>query len=406
MSAVHGLLALLFTVLLAALLPPGLVLLAELWAAPRRWDTAVAPAPAAAVRPRVAVVVPAHDEGEGLAPTLLSLAPQLRPGDRLLVVADNCSDDTADVARRHGAEVHERRDAARRGKGYALDAGVRALDATPPQVVVFVDADCVVAPGSLDALADQVRRTDAPAQALNLMHAPAGAPLGTRIAAFAWIVRNAVRPAGAARLGWPCQLTGTGMALPWPLLDRVPLASGHLAEDMELGVAAARCGAPPRFCPAARVGSDFPLDRSALRTQRQRWEAGHLAMALRRGLPLLAEGLAGRRLPQIALTLDLLVPPLVLWLLSNGIAVAAAGTWWWLGGQTVGAIVFAAFAILFGSTLAGLARAWWRHARPLLSARELLGLPFYVAAKLPLYARLLRRRPAGWVRTGRDGRRG
>ena len=80
------------------------------------------------VWPRMAVLVPAHNESCGLLPTLEDIKPQLRPCDRMLVIADNCTDDTAAVAAACGAEVIERRDAAKRGKGYALDFGLRHLD--------------------------------------------------------------------------------------------------------------------------------------------------------------------------------------------------------------------------------------------------------------------------------------
>jgi cellulose synthase/poly-beta-1,6-N-acetylglucosamine synthase-like glycosyltransferase len=59
-------------------------------------------------RARVAVLVPAHDEASVIRATLASITPQLAAGDRLLVVADNCSDDTATLARQAGAQVVER----------------------------------------------------------------------------------------------------------------------------------------------------------------------------------------------------------------------------------------------------------------------------------------------------------
>src|SRR6185437_14321169 len=62
--------------------------------------------------PRIAVLVPAHDESIGLVPTLDDLRQQLQASDRLLVVADNCSDDTAAMATKCGAEVIERHDLA------------------------------------------------------------------------------------------------------------------------------------------------------------------------------------------------------------------------------------------------------------------------------------------------------
>src|SRR5437762_2498433 len=79
-------------------------------------------------------------------------------GDRVLVVADNCTDATAAVAREHGVDVVDRFDETRRGKGFALDFGLRALDeiSSAPPIVVMLDADCMLAPGALDALARQV----------------------------------------------------------------------------------------------------------------------------------------------------------------------------------------------------------------------------------------------------------
>jgi cellulose synthase/poly-beta-1,6-N-acetylglucosamine synthase-like glycosyltransferase len=115
-------------------------------------------------RPSVGVVIPAHNEQGVLARTLGSLLPQLNPADRVVVVADNCEDDTAGVARAAGAACVERTDARRRGKGYALDAGVRALVGQPPEIVVFTDADVAVREGALEELVRPVQRTGRPAQ--------------------------------------------------------------------------------------------------------------------------------------------------------------------------------------------------------------------------------------------------
>ena len=79
-------------------------------------------------RGSVAVLMPAHNESRLIAETIRSVAPQLRSGDRLIVVADNCSDNTAAIAAAEGAEVVIRNDSVRRGKGYALDRGVLQID--------------------------------------------------------------------------------------------------------------------------------------------------------------------------------------------------------------------------------------------------------------------------------------
>ena len=123
-------------------------------------------------RPRIAVLVPAHNESAVIVSTLASLRSQLHEADRLLVVADNCSDDTASLARSAGAEVLERVDLERRGKGFALDFGLHYLQAVPPEVLVIVDADCQVAPEALHRLAARALQKCCPVQGLYLMFSP------------------------------------------------------------------------------------------------------------------------------------------------------------------------------------------------------------------------------------------
>ena len=79
-------------------------------------------------RGSLAIIMPAHNEASMIAGSLGSVLPQLGALDRLIVVADNCSDETAMVAAACGAQVIIRADEARRGKGYALDFGVRHLE--------------------------------------------------------------------------------------------------------------------------------------------------------------------------------------------------------------------------------------------------------------------------------------
>src|SRR5262249_25581012 len=113
---------------------------------------------------RAAVLVPAHNEGRGLLCTVADINAQLRPGDRLVVVADNCTDDTAQIAAAAGSEVTIRNDRGRTGKGYALDWGLRHLGADPPDVVVVIDADCRLASGTIDRLVATCVTTGRPAQ--------------------------------------------------------------------------------------------------------------------------------------------------------------------------------------------------------------------------------------------------
>ena len=350
-------------------------------------------------RPPLAVIVPAHNEASLISGTLRAIAPQLRHGDRMIVVADNCSDDTAAIAAAAGAEVLERRDPNHRGKGYALDYGVRHLDSAPPEVVIFIDADCCVFDGAIDRLSRECRRTGRPTQALYLMQAPKDASLMTRMAQFAWAIKNQVRPMGLHHLGLPCQLMGSGMAFSWSTLSSSSLATGHIVEDLKLGIQLARAGTAPQFCPQALVTSEFPQSNEGIRSQRTRWEHGHLSVILSDTPSLLLESLTHLDGPMLALALDLSVPPLallsfatvLLWLASLlGHALTHA---YYLLDLPTAAIVLLALSVLF---------SWACYGRGILSLGSLLSAPAYAVWKIPLYARFLVARQLHWVRSRRD----
>ncbi|MHA6126721.1 glycosyltransferase family 2 protein [Pseudomonas fluorescens group sp. PF-1] len=350
-------------------------------------------------RPRVAVLVPAHNESSVIVATLKTIGPQLLEGDRLLVVADNCADDTAALARAAGAEVVERSNDRQRGKGYALDFGVRHLASAAPDVIIIVDADCQISDGFVERLATCCIDSGRPTQSLNLMRAPAGSGLKVQIAEFAWCVKNRVRPRGWARLGLPCQLMGTGMAFAWRDLPLIDLASGHIVEDLKMGLDFCRSGKPPLFCPDALVTSYFPRSEEGLTTQRTRWEHGHLGVILGDTPKLLVESMAKGNGNLLAMTLDLLVPPLALLTLA---LVAALGLSWLvflLAGILAPALIATTGALLLAATIL---LAWSQFGREIISFSALMYAPFYAVKKIPLYIGFLLKRQVEWVRSKRD----
>jgi cellulose synthase/poly-beta-1,6-N-acetylglucosamine synthase-like glycosyltransferase len=351
-------------------------------------------------RPTITVLIPAHNEALMIADTLRVTRLQLIAGDRLLVVADNCSDDTAEIAASAGAEVIERKDSGHIGKGYALDFGVRHLESNPSEVVIVIDADCSVDGGTIERLARLCLETGRPVQALYLMHAPEGAGLKMRVAEFSWLVINQVRPLGYHRLGLPCQLDGTGMAFTWSCISHVTLASGHIVEDLLLGVNLARSGTLPLFCPEAVVRSYFPSSAKGMQDQRTRWEHGHLGMILSDMPSLLVDALRRRDCNILALAFDLSVPPLALLTLLILSMVAASTAFivitkislpLWL---TTIALAMVSAAVLL---------SWGRYGRRIISLANLAYAPFYALCKMPLYVRFLVRRQVKWVRSKRKG---
>lgn len=349
--------------------------------------------------PAVAVLVPAHNEEAVIGETLATLARELRPQDRLLVVADNCTDRTASLAREAGAGVVERQHDTLRGKGYALDFGVQHLAQRAPGVLVIVDADCQVSAGAIQRVATLAHQTGRPVQALYLMLPPDAASFKQRVAAWAWRLKNWARPRGWKRLGLPCQLMGTGMAFPWPMVQSMDLANGHLVEDMKLGAELALAGTPPLLCEDALVTSTFPTGEAAQQSQRKRWEHGHLSVLMGLAPSLLWRAVKARDVLALGLALDLLVPPVAL----LGALLLSFGLVSWMHAFAGGAGK-PLLAMIFLTSVFTLAvwRAWRGWGRDLIRGSEWLHLPIYVLAKLPVYASFLSRRQKEWVRTDRD----
>jgi hypothetical protein len=348
---------------------------------------------------RLAILVPAHDEERGIRATVESLRTELAPGDRLLVIADNCSDRTAAVAREAGAEVVERRDPERRGKGHALTFGAEVLASDPPDALIVMDADCRVEQGTLRRLAGVALKSGRPVQAVYLMHAPERG--GTRgLSAFAFLVRNLVRPRGLARLGMPCQLTGTGMAFPWRTFRDAPATQGHLVEDLMLGHELALQGSAPLLCEDVLVGSELPTGAEASLKQRRRWEHGQLSILLGTAPRLLVQGLLRGDLGLVALALDAAVPPLSLFIVIEGAATAGALAILVLGGGVTPLVLALGGGAL---TALGVAAAWTAYGRGVLPLKDLGQIPRYVVWKLPLYKSFVQRGAhREWERTERS----
>ena len=76
------------------------------------------------LEPEFIVLIPAHNESGTIRDTLLNLKKHMPRYGKILVVADNCTDDTASEARCLDVDVIERNDHVNRGKGFALNYGI------------------------------------------------------------------------------------------------------------------------------------------------------------------------------------------------------------------------------------------------------------------------------------------
>jgi 1,2-diacylglycerol 3-beta-glucosyltransferase len=374
---------------------------------------------AASNLPRLVVVIPAHNEELVLAATLSSLAAQDYPHGRreVVVVADNCSDTTAAIAREHGATVMERMNRDERGKGYALawafDQLLRGPE--PADAFVIVDADTWVAPDFLTLIAARLaRQTDSRGYcALQGRYGVLNASDGWRAAlmAGAFDLFNHIKPLGRERLGLGVGLKGNGMAFTRALLRDAAWQGSSVTEDIDYGLDLARHhGVRVGYAPEALVLAQMPTTAAQASSQRERWEGGRYQLVRQRALPLLAEGLRRRSLLLWDAGIDLLLPPLaelaaliVVWAVLVGIGAATGllpGAAVWLGLAAAGAVGLACY-ILIGLRVSDAPRAAYA---------AMAHAPVYAVWKLCLYAaRFVRKRASRtggpqsdeWVRTER-----
>ena len=366
---------------------------------------------------RISVVIPAHDEELVLAATLDSLRIQDYPPHLLeiVVIADNCTDSTAEIARHYGVTVLERINVAERGKGYALDFAITQLlaRAEPPDAVVIVDADTWVAPDFVGIMTARlsVYKDANGCCALQGRYGVLNKTDGWRSAlmAGAFDLVNHVRPLGYDRLGLSIALKGNGMAFTRQVLERARWRGHSITEDMDYGLDLIRFhGIRVRYIPEALVLAQMPVTAGQAASQRSRWEGGRYRLLRERAFPLLKEGIVRRSLPICDAAISLIVPPLAelaALLLLWGALIAVGFARHLLLGPAQFMTLFAVSALGFVAYVFG---GLWIAGAPREVYAALLKAPFYIVWKLMLYVSgLMRRRLRSsesqpeWIRTSR-----
>jgi cellulose synthase/poly-beta-1,6-N-acetylglucosamine synthase-like glycosyltransferase len=307
-------------------------------------------APQAAPRgdfPVFAVLVPAHNEELAIGRTVANLARLRYPAGRFTVhvVADNCTDATAEIARSHGAVVHERNEPHRRGKGAALNWLMDELrgDGIAIDAFVVVDADTVLSADFLVAMSRHLRTGAEVVQGLNLVRVSEDRPL-IRIRELAFELGCHLRPLAYERLGGSSGLYGNGMCLTAAICRRYRWNESSVVEDAELFLRLVRDGHRIQLASDAIVRSIMPATLREAGSQAVRWERGkfdytrELAELLRRGVlrrdpNALVAGLSG------------FIPPLAPIALASVLALLAGAAAGITGVVILAAI--SAFCLLF-----------------------------------------------------------
>lgn len=356
---------------------------------------------------RFLIVIPAHDERVGIAQTVASCRSQDYPAGLfdVLVIADNCTDDTAAIAEAAGAEVVVRNTPDRRTKGYALEYLIERLQESGRfdklDALVVIDADTFASPDLLRKFDAKVREGEDWIQCYYTVANP-DASWRTRLMTYAFSLVNGVAPFGLSRLGVSSPLNGNGMCFTTRGLRRVPWRAYGLVEDYEYSWIVRRAGERVAFLPDASVRATM-LEKGgeAAANQRRRWEAGRKELKSRLfGEVLRDRGMSpGERLVSLV---ELKTPPMMKLLpclmglagLNLNYSLAAGlrsdPTAWLAFGYCVLALVAVALYAVAPFVTFGVP---WRF------ALTLAYIPAYAIWKLTIGAG---NKPARWVRTARE----
>lgn len=267
---------------------------------------------------RFAFLIPAHNEERGISATLESLLKELDYPKELFdifVVADNCTDSTAEIARRYDVRVLERQDAENRGKGFALKYAIPIiLEETKCDGILILDADCILDRHALRSFDARLSITpERPLQLNYVVDNPDESSL-SYLLGIANCLENEFFYVPKDALGLFVMLRGTGMFLPRTVLRKYPWEAFSIVEDTDYTLQLLNGGVSAGFLGEAKVYSAFPAEQETLNVQRKRWIGGTLVFSMFRGAPLISRGLFTFRLRLLdaGFTLMILSRPLIL----------------------------------------------------------------------------------------------
>ncbi len=350
------------------------------------------------------ILIPAHDESLGLKSALENCLAVDYPRElfSVIVIADNCTDDTAQIARDCGVTCYERFDAEKRGKGEALEWAIpQVLADGHADAVLILDADCFLEPAALRACDFELERG---CRVIQIAYLASNVDDSFRdyTMALARFIENQLFYWPKSRLGLSVAMLGSGMVLHRDVFARCPWRAGGLTEDFDYGLDLVRSGIKQVFVGDVGLISQFPVDTKQLETQRSRWTSGVLQGICKNFGLLLWQGIRKGNIVAVDAAVSMLFVsrPLVLCQVFLAGFVALLG---WVVfpmscARLILSIWLATLAMYFGYFLFGVLAMGLTRQR----AKFLLFTPVFVLKYTLLTAKsVLFNRPKEWQRTPR-----
>ena len=353
---------------------------------------------------KFAFVVPAHNEEKIISKTIYSLSNLIYPKKNydVFVIADNCTDQTARIARALGTTVLERTNHAQKGKGYALRWAFDKILALESgyEAIIVVDADSLVSGNFLEVMNDYLSRGSRAIQCSDLV-LPEPGNWSVEATRIGFLLYNYVKPLGRKVLGLNMGLRGNGMCFRADVLREIPWQAWSLTEDVEYGLVLLLNGVRIDFAPEATVYAQMPMEASNAETQRSRWEIGRFQTIRSYSPKFLYKSISKWSFAYFDVFVELITPPFVNMMLMISIFFSAGFILWLLALlPTVhllmwGLLLTMGFCYLFIGLFAGGA--------DISLYKSIIKIPLYVVWKLKVYVRaLINGKEGNWIRTIRD----
>lgn len=257
------------------------------------------------------LLIPAHNEELLLEKLLSSINKQDYPRHKysVLVVADNCKDKTASVARHNNAEVVERNNEIQQGKGYALKYGLEILEYERKyyDAIFVVDADSIVEKNALKELNQAIQKGARIIQCTNAIANPDDSWF-TRLMDVSRSLGNEVLEPAKEKMGLSSHLMGNGMCFVRDVITKYGWDAFTVGEDWEYYAKVVLKGERVAFVRKARVYHRESVNIRQATSQRLRWSSGRFAVATTHGIRLLTNGLIGGSIKKMDAAMPLLLP--------------------------------------------------------------------------------------------------